>query len=186
MDPIAEKLQTVEGRLFQSLSDMGGIIPQTVEQVECAENHPDILASELPERLRDAQQVFNRIAMCPLRPEHTELPHVFGQFVSMLRKKNGFSVESLAAKAKVDAEEICRIEVDSTYEPKPRTVSQLANAFGLTPKSLARLANLTFTRDNRIVEGAVRFAACSKNMDSLTKEQLQALKDFVKFLNSLD
>jgi hypothetical protein len=36
------------------------------------------------------------------------------------------------------------------------------------------------------VEGAVRFAACSKSMDKLTDEERQALNDFVKLLNSLD
>ena len=86
----------------------------------------------------------------------------------------------------VDAHELCQIEVDSAYEPKPRTVTQLATAFGLAPRSFARLANLTSKGNDQIVEGAVRFAACSKSMEELTDEQRQALKEFVKLLNSLD
>jgi len=186
MDPMAKNLQAVERRLFESLGSSGGIIPQTVEQVELAERCGDLSEMDLPERLRDPRAVFARIVEASEGAAKEAVSPVFGQFVSMMRRKHGYSVEALAAKAKVEAREICQIEVDAAYEAKPRTVSQLAAAFGLAPKTFARLANLRSKGDSRISEGAVRFAACSKGMDTLTEEQRRALKDFVKLLNSLD
>jgi transcriptional regulator with XRE-family HTH domain len=186
MDRMEKEYQSVERQLFDSLSSIGGIIPHTVEQVELAERAGGVSGVALPDRLRDPQQVFARITERVPEAPGTSPPRVFGQFVSMWRKDKGISVDALAEKAKVEAQEICQIEVDLTYEPKPRTVSQLAKAFGLPPMSLARLANLTSKQDDRIVEGAVRFAACSTNMDKLTREQRQALNAFVKLLHSLD
>jgi hypothetical protein len=107
MDPTAKNLQPIERQLYESLDSAGGIIPQTVEQVQRAESCTDFSEVDLPERLRDPQQVFTRIAKCPPASGDAEIPHVFGQFVSMLRRKNGYSVEALAAKAKVEVGEIC-------------------------------------------------------------------------------
>ncbi|NQT37796.1 MAG: helix-turn-helix transcriptional regulator [Planctomycetes bacterium] len=178
--------EDIERQLYECLRDEGGIIPQSVEEVERAEARLAAFAVELPEKLRDSRQALDRLQAAEMGATESAAPRVFGQFTAMLRVKKGWSVESLAAKAKVDEEEIRNIEADLGYEPKPRTVKQLADVFGIVPKSLACLAGLTRKTDERIVEGAVMFAACGKDMHALTREQRRAIKQFVALLNSLD
>ena len=178
--------EDIERLLYESLRDEGGLIPQSVEEVKRAEARFAASAVELPEKLRDSRQALARLQAAEAAATESAAPCVFGQFIAMLRVKKGWSVERLAAKAKIDEEEISQIEADTGYEPKPRTVTQLADVFGILPKSLARLASLTRKTDERIVEGAVRFAACGKDMHKLTSEQRRAINQFVALLNSLD
>ena len=121
MEPMDELLKSVERRLYDSLSGKGGIIPQTVDQVELAERNLDISEVEVPKRLCDAHRVFARIKGSD--SNSAALPPVFGQLVTMLRKERSLSVEGLAATARIEVQEICQIETNPSYEPKPRTVS---------------------------------------------------------------
>ena len=176
----------LERTLFEALREAGGVIPHTVEDVKLAEVRLRYSSTELPERLRDPRAVLDQIlskkkaeadAVTP------DVPHVFGRLVQMLREQKRLSVEALAEKARVDREELEKIEADANYEAKPRTVRQLADVFRIAPKSLILVANLTRQTDERVTDGAVRFAACSK---AQTREQRKAVKQFVRLLNSLD
>ncbi|REJ88255.1 MAG: XRE family transcriptional regulator [Planctomycetota bacterium] len=176
----------MERRLYASLRDAGAIIPQTAEEVAQAEARVAASPIELPERLRDSRQAFARMQARIVGTDASSTPHVFGKLIAMLRIQRRLSVEALAAKAQVELQEIAHIEAEPDYEPKPRTVKQLADVFGVAPSAMARVANLTRQTDERIVEEAVRFAACAKDMDKLTREQWRVLKEFVSLLNSID
>ena len=177
-----DNLQDIERRVHQSLQDAGQLIPLTVEGVEKTEAQFDETEIVLPPPLCNPAKLLAQIKGSDQSADSSA--HVFGRLISLLRKQNGYSVSQLAEKARIDEQELIRIEAGLERQPKPRTVAQLATVFGVRPKSLARVANLTRQVDDEIAEGAVRFAACAKDMDKLTREEIRALKQFIKLLNS--
>lgn len=177
-------LESVERKLYESLQASGELIPMTIEAVEEAEALFDEETVVLPISLRNPCDILRKAKLSVKKPSNDE-PQVFGRLVTLLRKEMGLSVAALAERANVDEQELRRIEAEIDPEPKPRTVTQLAHVFRVLPKSLATVAHLTRQSDELIVEGAVKFAACSQNMDRLSKEELRALKEFVRLLNSL-
>lgn len=76
------------------------------------------------------------------------------------------------------------IEYDLHYEPRPRTVHQLAAFFGLPERKLLELSNLTTAHSPELKQAAVRFAANAKNVLDLTSDERSALNEFVKFLEA--
>jgi|SRR6266852_3830223 len=117
--------------------------------------------------------------------EHGGMEHwAFSRFVQLLRRGKGLSIERLAEKACIEVRELERIECDAQYEPRPRTVHQLAEFFGLPERKLLELSNLTTLHTPQLMEAAVRFAANAKNVLELSKEERQALNEFVTFLST--
>ncbi|ESX82765.1 helix-turn-helix transcriptional regulator [Mesorhizobium sp. LNJC405B00] len=111
-----------------------------------------------------------------------EMKHAFGVFIRQLRRRDQLSVETLGAKARVEAAEIRLIERDPNYKPRPRTVHQLAEFFRMPPRALMKLSGATVTRDEVLQEEAQKFAAKSDDLSKLSKHEQQVLDSFVKFL----
>lgn len=110
-----------------------------------------------------------------------DLHRGLGALVQMLRRRDHLSVDELAQRARVDAAELRRIELDPSYDPNPRTIFQLEQHFKLTERSLVVLSGAVQVDDD-VREEAVRFAASSEDISGLTKEQRKLLSHFVKFL----
>jgi len=175
--------QNIERRLYEAYRRAGGLLPTTVEEVaaERREQEGQDVAPSLPVHLRDPRAVLARIK----EEGEQGVPHVFGRLILMMRVKNRLTISELAEKVGIEEEEVEKIENDQEFEPKPRTVSSLAKAFGVVPKNLARVANLTRRSDDRIFNGVVQFAAYSnQQMDKLTREQKKALQEFVQLLST--
>lgn len=118
----------------------------------------------------------------PDESKTVNLVQAFGVLVRQLRRQKQWSVEELARRARVDAEDLRQIERDIHYRPRPRTVHQLANVFGVPERSLMKLSGATVSNDNDFEEEAIRFAAKSDDMSKLTRDEQRALHDFVKYL----
>jgi len=123
---------------------------------------PELVANELAEQERSS--------------------YSFGVFIRQLRRRDGLSVEKLAKKARIDAEELRMVEHDPHYRAKPRMVHQLSDVFKVPERSMMTLAGAMVANDNRLEEAAERFAAMSDDMSKLTREERRLLNDFVKFL----
>lgn len=108
--------------------------------------------------------------------------HSFGVLIRQLRRRDGLSVEKLAQKARIDADELRLVEHDPHYRAKPRMVHQLSDVFRIPERSMMTLAGAMVVNDNRIGQAAERFAAMSDDMSKLTREERKLLNDFVKFL----
>ncbi len=178
-----------EQALFEAMRRAGAIIPQTVEDLRVARKSVDIDSVELPERIRDPRAMLDRVKAVEAERLETgtdDTPHVFGHLIEMLRRKKGLNLEQLAKRARINIQELERIEAEEYFEPKPRTVLQLAEFFRIRPDPLLRLANLKQQRDGRIVEGAYQFAAHANSVQTLTKDERRALDEFVRLLNDLD
>jgi transcriptional regulator with XRE-family HTH domain len=103
--------------------------------------------------------------------------------LQLLRRRQSLSHEQLAREARIETSEIQRIETDVQYTPNPRTVYQLEQFFKLPKRSLAKLAGLTRQRSADFKDEVLQFAASSKAMHKLTRDEERILNAFVKFLS---
>jgi len=115
------------------------------------------------------------------RPERAS--YSFGVFIRQLRRRDSLTIEALAKKARVDADELRQIEHDPHFRARPRLVHQLSSLFKIPERSMMTLAGAMVANDNRIEEAAERFAAMSDDMSKLTRDERKLLNDFVKFLS---
>lgn len=113
----------------------------------------------------------------------SRLKLAFGIFIRNLRLKKKISREELARQAAVEIKDIFSIETDPHYQPRPRTVYQLAKFFDIEPQKMMGLSGVTQVYDEELEEEAFKFAAKSSGVSSLNKEEQTLLNEFVKYLN---
>jgi ribosome-binding protein aMBF1 (putative translation factor) len=112
----------------------------------------------------------------------SDLHEGLSALIQLLRRRDNLSYEQLAQRARVDADEIKSIETDPNYTAGPRAIYQLEHFFKLPKHSLAKLAGLTRHQSSDFREEVMRFAAHSKTMHKLTRDETRILNAFVKFL----
>lgn len=110
------------------------------------------------------------------------LKHAFGVFIRQIRRREQWTIEELAARARVEAEDLRNIEQDPHFKPGPRVVHQLSQALNVPLRSLMKLSGTTIARDERFQEEAYRFAAKSDDLSKLTREEQDALTEYIRFL----
>jgi transcriptional regulator with XRE-family HTH domain len=106
----------------------------------------------------------------------------FSTLISYRRRALRLTMETLAEKAKVELDELLRIEDDAEYVPEPRTVHQLASELKLPIPQLLVLSGNATSANAELTEAAVRFAARSRAVEKLNRDQSDALNEFVKVL----
>jgi len=107
----------------------------------------------------------------------------FGLMIKKLRLRDGLSIDLLAKKAEIMADELESIECDPHYQARPRTVRNLANQFGVNVPRMMEFSGVANTTDNMLPDEAVKFAAKSNGVSSLNNEEQIILNEFVKLLN---
>lgn len=112
-----------------------------------------------------------------------QLKYAFGILIKMLRKQSALTVAELSAKARVSEEELRMIERDPHHKAGPRTVHQLAEYFDIDPRRMMKLSGSMVTTNENFRDEAVRFAAKSDDISSLSSEERKMLNDFVKYVN---
>ena len=116
-------------------------------------------------------------------PVLTESKVAFSRFVELMRRKRGMTVEQLADACGVEVAEIVSIEDEVLTGLGPRTVFQIANCFKVSDVKLMQVAGLMHAQNSSIAEKSLRFAARSNSMASLSKEEREALEQFVSELS---
>ena len=117
-------------------------------------------------------------------PSDEEGPNVaFGRFVNLMRRGRRMSLEQLANDADVDMADLLEIETDPHHSPELRTAYQLANYFKVSRVALMQVAGLAASKDARLFDEGVRFAARSETTAELTPEERAALEAFVAVLS---
>lgn len=112
--------------------------------------------------------------------ERTPSRIAFARFLDLARRWRKLTLESLAERANVDLSEL--VEIAEEYrQPSPRTVFQLARVLEIPNERLMELAGLIEPREE-VARAAVRFAARSEPTVELSKEEHEALEEFVKVL----
>ena len=110
------------------------------------------------------------------------LPAAFGTLVRLARRNKRLTIEQLAEKLTVDAEELRQIETDGTFQARPRTIANIAKFFDFPMIEVLKLAGAAVSNDDLFREQAMKFAAHSEDMSALTKDEQQLLHEFVRFL----
>jgi transcriptional regulator with XRE-family HTH domain len=112
-----------------------------------------------------------------------QLRMALGTLVRQLRYRDNLSIDDLAQRASVSGDELRRIEHDPHYVARPRTLYQLAAEFHVPVRNLMQLAGATRTVDRVLYNAAVKFAARSDDLSSLSEAERQLLNVFVELLN---
>jgi len=105
------------------------------------------------------------------------------RFVTLMRRKEGISIEALADKADIEVGELLAIEKDAHHAPEVRTIYKLAMVFGVSQKKLMGLSGLTRPKDVSYVDQAVRYAARSESIELLSAEEQAALDGLISILS---
>jgi len=134
--------------------------------------------------------MISAIGLKPLHSKRAEASHqagepvrfAFSTLICHRRRALRLTMEDLAQKAKVELDELLRIEEDSAYVPEPRTVHQLASHLKLPIPQLLVLSGNATSASTELTEAAVRFAARSRAVEKLNREENEALNEFVKVL----
>lgn len=115
-------------------------------------------------------------------PDQQMLKTAFGVFVKQLRRRDGVTIYELSQRARIDEDEVRKIEHDPHHKPRPRTVHQLATVFKVPERAMMKLSGATITHDSALKDEAFKFAARSDEMSKLSSAEQKALRDFIKFL----
>lgn len=120
----------------------------------------------------------------PLSEQNTAsaLAVAFGMLVRLARRSKRLSVAQLAQQLSVDVEEVQKIEHDPSYQARPRTISSIAKFFELPLKEVMTLAGAAVSSDDAFRTKAMKFAAHSDDVSTLTEEEQELLRSFVRYL----
>lgn len=111
-----------------------------------------------------------------------QLRLALGVLVRQLRLREQLSVAELARKAQISENELRSIEHDPHYTAKPYMLFQLSEFFDVPLTKLSQMAGATHSVNRSLYNDAVRYAARSDDLDSLTDEELRDLNVFVTLL----
>ena len=111
-----------------------------------------------------------------------QLRLALGVLVRQLRLRKRLSIKDLAQKAQISEDEIRSVEHDPHYTAKPYFLFQLSEFFEVPLTKLSQMAGATHAINRSLYNDAVRYAARSDDLDSLTDEELRDLDAFVALL----
>lgn len=168
----------IERLLYSADQFVDGLFPQTEADIAEMQTMFGSTPVELPERLREPEAVLDRI----IQETATPKPSPFGTLVTMLRTERKLSIDQLAQKTELDADDLRCVE-SGHKAASPLAVAVLAEFFKLQPQKVIRLAGLTRDSDDLSVNESLAVAACAKpNFDSLTSQERATFRAFVKQL----
>ena len=106
-----------------------------------------------------------------------------GTFVRQLRRKEGLTLAQLSERAEVSEDELRQVEHNPTYTARSRLIFQLSAFFKVPLTQLSELSGNTHAISRAFYNDAVRYAARSDDVSTLTTEERQALDAFVALLS---
>ncbi len=173
----------IERLLYDADQFVDSLFPQTEADVAEMQAMFGSTPIELPERLREPKLVLERIIE---RERAAPKPSAFGKLVTMLRTENKLSIEQLAQRIDLDAEDLQNIE-SGANAASPLAVTVLAEFFKLQPQKIMRMTGLTRESSDRPQSEILSVAACAKpNFDSLDSQERAMFHALVKQLRNKD
>lgn len=104
------------------------------------------------------------------------------KLVELWRRQQQLTVEEFAKRANLTEAEVVGIE-SAEILPEPRTLFQVSQIIPVSYDKLLCIAGHVRQRDEHLSTGVVRFAARAESMEKLTRQEEDALQDFVKLLS---
>jgi len=106
-----------------------------------------------------------------------------GTLVRQLRSKRRLTIGELARNADVSEDELRNVEHDPHYIAKPRLLFQLSHYFDVKLSKLAQISGATQAVEKSVFNRAIKYAAKSDDISTLSREESETLDAFVAFLN---
>lgn len=113
-----------------------------------------------------------------------QLRLALGVLVRQLRLREQLSVAELARKAHISEDELRSVEHDPHYTARPYLLFQLSEFFDVPLTKLSQMAGATHAVNRSLYNDAVKYAARSDDLDSLTDGERRDLDAFVALLQS--
>lgn len=124
--------------------------------------------------------LVTKLGMYPLSDTYQST--VFGDFINILRRKAGLTLDTLADLVGVNSTELDRIE--RGYPVEPILVDKLAAALNVQADKLAQLAGLKDLNDSQLAEAVHRFESKLRSQIVLTPVEESALNEIMQTLNN--
>ena len=126
------------------------------------------------------------LGLYPRRPARSDLANVnaataLAKLVELWRRQQRLTVEEFAKRSNLTEAEVVGIE-SGEFVPEPRALFQVSQVIPVSYDKLMHVAGHVRQPDERLSNGAVRFAARSESMEKLTRQEEEALHDFVNLL----
>ena len=115
-------------------------------------------------------------------PNAHQLIRAFGVLVRELRRRQQLSIEDLAAKARVPADELWDVEQNPHFIPRPQFIQHLAIVLDVPARALAILANVSAARDDQFEQKTLQFLSIFDDHKLATRRKQRALGRYVEFL----
>lgn len=114
-------------------------------------------------------------------PQEASTQVALAKLVELWRRQHRLTVEEFAKRANLTEAEIVGIET-AEFVPEPRILWQLSKAIRISYDKLMLIAGHVVNRDESLSNAAVRFAARSETMEQLTRQEQEALHEFINLL----
>lgn len=112
-----------------------------------------------------------------------QLRIALGVLVRQLRLREGLSIAQLSERAQVSEDELRQVEHDPHYTARPRLIYQLSQYFNVSLTTLSQMSGTTHAVNRVLYNTAIKYAAHSDDVSTLTNEEREALDTFVAMLN---
>lgn len=103
------------------------------------------------------------------------------KLVELWRRQHRLTVEDFAKRANLAEVDVVGLE-SGEIVPEPRVLFQISQAIKISYDKLMRIAGHIVERDEHLSTAAVRFAARSESMEKLTRQEQEALHEFINTL----
>jgi transcriptional regulator with XRE-family HTH domain len=174
------ELRTDAGLTQRQLADLVGTTQSAISRLEDADYEGHSLS--MLQRIAGALNRRVSVRLVPRDPSESTRRFAFQILLRGLRRKAGLTIVELARRIDVEEGDLLELERAERAQPAPRTLHKLATYYRIPPRRLAALAGALSDASSEIDEQASRFAACSESFSRLTKEEREALDQFVRVL----
>jgi hypothetical protein len=106
----------------------------------------------------------------------------FGEFVHLLRRREGLSVDQFANAVDIEVREAQAIEEDPYYHAEARTVWVIARKFSLSQAKLNEMAGVVIANDVEPFIDQQRYAARSELRSALSADEISLLNIIVSVI----
>jgi transcriptional regulator with XRE-family HTH domain len=173
-------LRNDAGLTQTELAELVGTTQSVISRLEDADykGHSLSMLSRIAQALKQKMTVV----MTAQDPEVGAMRHAFHLVLQMLRRRQQLTVDALAKRADIDRDEIVAMERNNAYRPSPLTLHKLCKFYAIPEERMLVLAGAITEAPEGFSESASRFAAQSESFAKLTKEEQEALDEFLRFL----
>lgn len=170
----------MESQLHDADRYLNELLPRSEEDIREAIQMYGTTPVDVPERLRSGKDVLARIKQ---QDTSSGEPSEFGKLITMLRTKKKLTIERLAEKTDLDADELQQIEKSCEDVAGPLAVAELSKFFKLNLRKVERIAGLTQQREGSDLDCSLSFAAsASGNFADLSSTDKKVFHQIVKQL----